>query len=433
MKKTVKQLKGLHFLIVITLMINNGFSQCVAISDSSGVIYNTTLDSVDYYITISSTCSFLNIFIPSACGIAFPALTAPWSGNTNGTTSTITYTFSVPITSVDLLIGAVGINGPTNPIVPESFIFTTNSSSPSLVVNSGSCAPWIIVGNQTISPSIVGAVNAIHTISSLSQFTSFTITTNSSGVGPTGNGGSLFSLCSASIISGVAFSLGNDTNLCQGETLMLDVFKQNSTYLWQDNSTNSTFNVTQAGSYWVEMTVNNITTVDTINVSYSSPSSIQLGIDTALCEGETLIIDASTINATYLWQDNSTKSTFNVYQQGTYWVQVNNNCGTGSDTIEVAYKDCSTVLEMPNIFTPNGDNNNDLFLPLQSNGIKSSQLIIFNRWGQELFISKQLMHGWDGRTTSGIEVPNGTYFWLINYIDQDSNKKTLKGYVSLCR
>ena len=66
------------------------------------------------------------------------------------------------------------------------------------------------------------------------------------------------------------FSLGNDTTLCDGETLQLKVSVPNATYTWQDGSTDSTYKVTQAGTYWVSAYFPdyNITTSDTINITY---------------------------------------------------------------------------------------------------------------------------------------------------------------------
>jgi hypothetical protein len=131
--------------------------------------------------------------------------------------------------------------------------------------------------------------------------------------------------------------LGNDTSLCQGETLILDATTSNATYLWQDNSINPTFNVTQQGTYWVEVTVNSTTIGDTININFNPLPTINLGNDTTLCQGESLTLDVTTSNATYLWQDNSTNPTFNVTQQGTYQVEVSRyNCSV-INTINVRY------------------------------------------------------------------------------------------------
>ena len=101
-----------------------------------------------------------------------------------------------------------------------------------------------------------------------------------------------------SISNGFTFNLVNDTTLCQGETLTLDATSSNAAYLWQDNSTNPSFTVTQQGTYWVEVTNNCGTTTDTINVSYNALPTVNLSNDT-LCQGETLTLDATSSNATY--------------------------------------------------------------------------------------------------------------------------------------
>ena len=132
-------------------------------------------------------------------------------------------------------------------------------------------------------------------------------------------------------------NLGNDTSLCQGNTLNLNAANTVSTYLWQDNSTNQIYNVNQQGTYWVKVTTPiGCTGSDTINVNYNPATVVNLGNDTTICQGETLLLDASLPNATYLWQDGSTNATFNVSVQGTYWVKVTNSNGcSGTDTIHV--------------------------------------------------------------------------------------------------
>ncbi|MBE7442110.1 MAG: gliding motility-associated C-terminal domain-containing protein [Flavobacteriales bacterium] len=78
---------------------------------------------------------------------------------------------------------------------------------------------------------------------------------------------------------------------------------------------------------------------------------------------------------------------------------------------------------IPNVITPNGDGTNDLFqlnFPVISTEI-------YNRWGQQLFKSNNDAF-WDGRTTSGNEVPEGTYYYIIV-----TEKETYKGYLQLLR
>ncbi|MEI6822776.1 MAG: T9SS type A sorting domain-containing protein [Bacteroidota bacterium] len=72
------------------------------------------------------------------------------------------------------------------------------------------------------------------------------------------------------------FSLGNDTTLCVGESLILKPNMPNAIYTWQDSSHTSTYKVTQAGTYWVSayFAEYNFTTYDTINIAYINCDTI---------------------------------------------------------------------------------------------------------------------------------------------------------------
>ena len=231
----------------------------------------------------------------------------------------------------------------------------------------------------------------------------------------------------SSISNGITLNLGNNTTLCQGESLTLDATNSNATYLWQDNSTNPTFTVTQQGSYWVEVTNNCGTTTDTINVSYNPLPTVSLSNDT-LCQGETLTLDATTSNATYLWHDNSNSPTYNVSQQGTYWVQITvNNCST-TDTILIDQEECEVIFELPNVFTPNNDGVNDFFVPIISKGIVSMNIMIYNRWGNKIYETNNLYIEWNGQ-----DVSDGTYFWIVYYSDKNGFENSLKGFVRILK
>lgn len=140
-----------------------------------------------------------------------------------------------------------------------------------------------------------------------------------------------------STASSIPVNLGNDTTVCTGNTVTLDATTSGATYLWQDNSTNATFNVTAAGTYFVEVNVSGCTGSDTVSVNYISNIPVDIGNDTSLCTGQSLLLDATTPGATYLWQDNSANATFNVTQSGTYFVNVNASGCTGSDTVDITF------------------------------------------------------------------------------------------------
>lgn len=134
------------------------------------------------------------------------------------------------------------------------------------------------------------------------------------------------------------FNLGNDTTICNGQSLVLNGTAQNATnYLWQDGSLNSTITADQSIVYWVEASNFCNTEVDSITVSVMNlVLPFSLGNDTTLCIGGSLLLDALAQNATgYLWQDNSTIQTQLVSQTGVYSVEASNMCNSEVDTVVV--------------------------------------------------------------------------------------------------
>ncbi|MCI5054663.1 MAG: carbohydrate binding domain-containing protein, partial [Flavobacteriales bacterium] len=108
---------------------------------------------------------------------------------------------------------------------------------------------------------------------------------------------------------GQSINLGNDTNLCTGQSLLLDATIAGATYVWQNGSTNNTFNVTTSGTYYVDVSHQGCLYTDTINVSIINNPTIFLGNDTTICSNPGLTLDASSVSGTYLWSDGSTNPT----------------------------------------------------------------------------------------------------------------------------
>ncbi|MDX1350604.1 MAG: hypothetical protein R3279_10170, partial [Putridiphycobacter sp.] len=137
--------------------------------------------------------------------------------------------------------------------------------------------------------------------------------------------------------------LGVDTVLCQGEVITLDASQSGASYLWQDNAISPTYTISQAGTYWVDVTINNCVERDSIIVSYNPLPTPNLGNDTTLCEFESLLLDVTEPNAAYLWHDNSTNASFNITSAGIYWVESTiNNCSF-RDSISVSYTQLPVV------------------------------------------------------------------------------------------
>jgi gliding motility-associated-like protein len=133
------------------------------------------------------------------------------------------------------------------------------------------------------------------------------------------------------------FSLGKDTTICQRVVVNLSVSLPASSYLWSTGATTSYIQVSQAGIYWLDVTQQDCTVRDSITVSVTSLPVVNLGIDSILCNGAQLILDAGNPGSAYRWQDNSGNQTFIASRAGSYWVKVTKDGCSASDTIKIAY------------------------------------------------------------------------------------------------
>ncbi len=116
-----------------------------------------------------------------------------------------------------------------------------------------------------------------------------------------------------------------------------------------------------------------------------------------------------------------------------YIVQVSDVNGCFAfDSIRVRLFTVKPGLYVPNAFTPNGDNNNDFFRPIAL-GIKSLDLFqVYNRWGQMVYSSTDLVRGWDG-TFGGRPQDPATFVWIAEATDYTGKRIKLKGTVVLIR
>ena len=73
-------------------------------------------------------------------------------------------------------------------------------------------------------------------------------------------------------------------------------------------------------------------------------------------------------------------------------------------------------IRVPNVFTPNGDGLNDLFI-VRANGIVPLEISVFSRTGTLVFNTRSPIIVWDGKSSSGSELSEGTYFYVLKSDD----------------
>ena len=242
------------------------------------------------------------------------------------------------------------------------------------------------------------------------------------------------------IDTSVAVDLGNDTVICSGDVIVLNAGDNSNTFVWLGGSTDSVYFVGAPGIYWVLATNScGNSASDTIIVIGVGSSIVDLGTDIILCEEANTTFDAGGGFSSYLWQDGSSGQTFTGSSQGSYWViAMDSNGCNHSDTVNITISSdvCSYSLFIPDIFSPNGDGENDRFF-IQGKGIESLSLVIYNRWGNKVFENNRFsandpQAGWDGKY-KGKALNSAVFVYLLTGSHTDDTPIKEHGDFTLVR
>jgi large repetitive protein len=182
---------------------------------------------------------------------------------------------------------------------------------------------------------------------------------------------------------------------------------------------------------WLNFAINNCTSIaDTVNVFQKPKPQVNLGKDTSVCKTKPIVLSTPFYtNATYSWNTGESSSQIKINNPGVYSVSVTQDC-EATDTINVFAGDCEFFI--PNAFTPNGNSINDVFGPATTFNTKNYEFVIFDRWGNKVFETKNVLQKWNG-TYKGKPMPMGSYFWNITYTTLRGISKYEQGMVTLIR
>ncbi|MBK6834542.1 MAG: gliding motility-associated C-terminal domain-containing protein [Bacteroidetes bacterium] len=118
---------------------------------------------------------------------------------------------------------------------------------------------------------------------------------------------------------------------------------------------------------------------------------------------------------------------------GTYTVTLtasSNSCAATA-TVTIIVNENSTIV-VPNIFSPNGDNVNDV-LTITSTGLSELTIDIFNRWGSKVYVIDSPGQNWDGKLTNGEPAAEGTYFYILKAVGFDKKEYEAQGPIMLVK
>jgi gliding motility-associated-like protein len=135
--------------------------------------------------------------------------------------------------------------------------------------------------------------------------------------------------------------LGSNQSICKGDTVFLNAFNLNATYLWNTGQTDSVIEASISDIYIVEVNLNGCKLRDSITIKVDDFPSFNLGNDTTFCGNFELTL--STDDPLTFWSNGVVGTSINAIQAGIYWAEISNTCGKQRDSIQLFTKPLPTV------------------------------------------------------------------------------------------
>lgn len=133
------------------------------------------------------------------------------------------------------------------------------------------------------------------------------------------------------------------------------------------------------------------------------------------------IEDQNIKNSTHLNQETS----------GCYYITAVDSSGLESYPSEIICKENCPFYILPNIFTPNGDGDNDIFHPIYRRHIDHIYLDVFNHWGIKVFETHNPQINWDGKDMQGNRLSPGTYYYYCKPYTSKVALEKMSGFIEI--
>jgi len=133
-----------------------------------------------------------------------------------------------------------------------------------------------------------------------------------------------------------------------------------------------------------------------------------------------------------IWEGNSDLPEYEFKNMGEYFIKLqafsdkapNCSASPADATIFIHYK---SVIEVPNIFTPNNDGYNDEFR-VKARELETYRCVIYNRWGNKVFETDKVEENWNGKKMNeGADLSSGAYYYVITGTGKKGQEFEFKG------
>ena len=226
--------------------------------------------------------------------------------------------------------------------------------------------------------------------------------------------------------------------ICPGTDVTLQGLG-NGTLTWSNGGTGTGTTVNQAGTYTLisQTACGTDTAYITINAypinaaftatptNGYAPLNVQTSDESAQAAGHVWIFGDGATST-----DNAPAHTYT--EPGTYdlvLAVVNAQGCVDTAVVQITVVNQMTV-ELPNIFTPNGDQTNDEY-KIKATGVSSMKAEIYNRWGEKMFSWNDPAAAWNGQSPYGAPASAGVYYCVVEAVDAMGNKQVFKTTVTL--
>lgn len=434
---------------VYTCVITNTLNSCFSVAQVT-VGTNTSIPAITITPSTSLTCSSLSVSITStttpSTGVSFNWTGAGIIGSSSGSSINVNTAGNYNVIFTDAANGctntavtSVGSNT-TPPLLSVSSTGTVLSCAvTSITLNASTNAlnapTWVTPSGASANPvTVVTSGNYVSTIVDASNgcSASQTVVVTGNTTPPTANALNAVIPC------------GNSSIVLNGSSSSNSV-----TYSWAGPNSGSIISgantanpsVSDAGVYTLTVTntINGCSSSTLITVSQSTISASfnanpTAGISPLLVNFTNTSTGAISTYNWYFGDGNiaTTQNANNTYTvNGIYTATLVITAGScvSKATIDIVVND-PLDLEIPNVFTPNGDGKNDIFR-IKATGAKKVALQIFNRWGLKLFDYEGDDAFWNGSTPSGSTASDGTYFYFVKATGFDDATVEKRGSLSL--
>ena len=233
--------------------------------------------------------------------------------------------------------------------------------------------------------------------------------------------------------------------ICRGASFTPQVSSNAASYLWSpsagvSNTTiaNPVLSPQSTTTYTVTGTLGSCTIQGTVTVTVFEGATANAGPDAIILTGDVYQMLSTGSAGSYLWTPSAGLSSATVLSPSatpqtttTYTLTVTSPQGcTATDQMTLTV--VPYCIKPMNAFTPNGDGINDRWLITDGNCLISVRAQVFNRYGSRVFESPNYDNTWDG-TYTGKPLPDGTYYYVLEFVLLNGKRQVLKGDVTILR